>query len=82
VSSVFLLRALAAWKMLQVPNYLRCYAAEKPAIRARRSETNPANSQIADKPVLCSLSVVKSSVSGSVSSGSVVLYEVRDHPAS
>ena len=29
-----------------------------------------------------SLSVVKSRVLGSVSSGSVVLYEVRDHPAS
>jgi len=29
-----------------------------------------------------SLSVVKSRVSGSVSSGSVVLYEVRDYPAS
>jgi hypothetical protein len=29
-----------------------------------------------------SLSVVKSRVLGSVSSGSVVLYEVRDYPAS
>jgi hypothetical protein len=48
VNSIFLLRAFAAQKMLQVPNHLRCYAAKKPAIHAGRSETNPASSQIAD----------------------------------
>jgi hypothetical protein len=50
VSSIFSLRALAAKKMPQVLNHLRCHAAGKPAIHAKRSKTNPANSQTADKP--------------------------------
>jgi hypothetical protein len=49
VSSIFSLRALAAQKMPQVLDFRRYPAAEKPAIHARRSKTNPANSQTADK---------------------------------
>jgi hypothetical protein len=49
VNSVFPLRALAAQKMLQVLNHPRCHAAGKPAIHARRSKTNSAISQTADK---------------------------------
>jgi hypothetical protein len=48
VSLVFSLHALAAQKMLQVRNYLRCHAAGKPAIHARRSKINLANSQSTD----------------------------------
>jgi hypothetical protein len=56
VSSVFSLHALAAKKMPQLQNHLCRHAAEKPAIHARRSKTNPSNSQSADKatfPSLC-----------------------------
>jgi hypothetical protein len=49
VSSVFSLHALAAKKMPQLQNHLCRHAAEKPAIHARRSKTNPSNSQTADK---------------------------------
>jgi hypothetical protein len=49
VSSVFSLHALAAQKMPQLQNHLRRHAAEKPAIHARRSKTNPSNSQTADQ---------------------------------
>jgi hypothetical protein len=52
VSSVFSLHALAAQKMPQLQNHLCRHAAEKPAIHARRSKTNPSNSQTADKPNL------------------------------
>lgn len=48
VNSIFSLRALAALKMPQVLSHLRCHAAGKPALRARRSKTNPANSRTAD----------------------------------
>jgi hypothetical protein len=48
VSSVFSLHALAAQKMPQLQNHLRRHAAEKPVIHARRSKTNPSNSQTAD----------------------------------
>jgi hypothetical protein len=49
VSSVFSLHALAAKKMPQLQNHLCRHAAEKPAIHARRSKTNPSNSQTADE---------------------------------
>ncbi len=49
MNSVFSLRALAAQKTPQMHDHRSCFAAEKPVIHARRSETNPANSQIADK---------------------------------
>jgi hypothetical protein len=45
----FSLHALAAQKMPQLQNHLRRHAAEKPAIHARCSKTNPSNSQTADK---------------------------------
>jgi hypothetical protein len=45
----FSLHALAAQKMPQLQNHLRRHAAEKPAIHARRSKTNPSNSQSADE---------------------------------
>jgi hypothetical protein len=38
--------------MPQLQNHLCRHAAEKPAIHARRSKTNPSNSQTADKPNL------------------------------
>ncbi len=51
-SSVFLLRALAAWQMLR-KRKIWCYrAAGKPAIRAERSKDQWPNSQIADIPAI------------------------------
>jgi hypothetical protein len=47
VSSVFSLHALAAQNIPQLQNHLCRHAAEKPAIHARRSKTNPSNSQTA-----------------------------------
>jgi hypothetical protein len=47
VSLPFSLHALAAQKMPQLQNHLRRHAAGKPAIHARRSKTNPSNSQTA-----------------------------------
>jgi hypothetical protein len=38
--------------MPKLQNHLRRHAAEKPAIHARRSKTNPSNSQTADFPDL------------------------------
>ena len=49
MSSVFSLHALAAKKMPQLQNHLCRHAAEKPAIHARRSKTNPSKLQTADK---------------------------------
>jgi hypothetical protein len=49
VSMAFSLHALAAQKMPQLQIHLRRHAAEKPAIHARCSKTNPSNSQTADK---------------------------------
>jgi hypothetical protein len=49
VRSVSALHALAAQKMPQLQNHLCRHAAEKPAIHARRSKTNPSNSQTADE---------------------------------
>jgi hypothetical protein len=49
VSSVFLLRALAAWKMLRQCKIWCCRAAGKPAIHAECSKDQRSNSQIADK---------------------------------
>jgi len=48
VNSIFSLTARAELKMPQVLSHLRCHAAGKPAIHARRSKTNPANSRTAD----------------------------------
>jgi hypothetical protein len=45
----FSLHALAAQKMPQLQNHLRRHAAEKPAIHARCSKTNPSSSQTADE---------------------------------
>jgi hypothetical protein len=49
VNWIFALYALAARKMQQVQNHLRCHAAGKPAIRARHSKTNPANSRVMER---------------------------------
>jgi hypothetical protein len=48
----FSLHALAAQKMPQLQNHLRRHAAEKPAIHARCSKTNPSNSQTAGLSVI------------------------------
>jgi len=47
VNSNFSLRALTAQKTPHVQIHQSCYAAENPAIRARRSENEIANSHIA-----------------------------------
>ena len=51
VNSVFLMRSLAALIMLQVLSYLLCHAAGKPAVHARRNNTNLASSQPPNKAV-------------------------------
>ncbi|MFT5800086.1 MAG: hypothetical protein ACI84R_004169, partial [Candidatus Azotimanducaceae bacterium] len=51
VSMAFSLHALAAQKMPQLQIHLRRHAAEKPAIHARCSKTNPSNSQTAGQRV-------------------------------
>lgn len=54
MNSVFLLRALAAWKMLRQQKIRCCHAAGKPAIGAECSEDQRLNSQSADKaPFRC-----------------------------
>jgi hypothetical protein len=50
VNSYLVLCVIAARKMPRAHNSRRCLAAGKPVIHARPSETNPVNSQIADKP--------------------------------
>ena len=52
VNSIFSLTALAELKMPQLLSHLRCHAAGKPAIHARRSKTNPANSRTAGQSSL------------------------------
>jgi hypothetical protein len=49
VNSVFVLRALAAWILLQTRIFGCRIAAEKPVIRARRSERKSTKDQVADK---------------------------------
>ncbi|AUR01521.1 hypothetical protein [Phaeobacter inhibens] len=58
MNSIFTLRALAAQIMPQVQSHLHCHAAEKPAIHAKRSKTNPANSQTADKAWVIGLTMM------------------------
>jgi len=48
VNSYFVLRALAAWKLLQQRNFLSCSAAGKPVIHASRIEDKPHKDQVAD----------------------------------
>ena len=48
MNSVFLLRALAAWKMLRQRRIRFCRAAVKPAIRAECSKDQRSNSHNAD----------------------------------
>ncbi|MGB7328194.1 MAG: hypothetical protein WBD31_25180, partial [Rubripirellula sp.] len=50
VNSIFMLRALAAGIMLQTRIFGCRIAAEKPVIRARRSELKSTKGQVADFP--------------------------------
>jgi len=52
VNSVFLLRALAAWKMLSQRKIWYCLAAGKPAVRAECSKDQRSNTQSADNAVV------------------------------
>lgn len=50
VNSDFVLRALAARKLLQQRDFLRCRAAGEPVIRAIRGENNARKDQVVDEP--------------------------------